>query len=200
MTVYQVTHKMTLHNQQIRNVYYYETQVGEPSESEWQDIADEIRADYVAEMVSRLVDNWAFDGIDYRVVSTAGLPTLSKTPTSGSIAGSATADSAITQACVVVNVRGNFAKPRLGRTYLGGWYEDAFVDSQVGSGAAGAAETFIDLQTVLNGAGTNPLQRVAAQWNTTHTVLTAWNNISGVSAVATLTPATQRRRRIGVGV
>ena len=63
-----------------------------------------------------------------------------------------------------------------------------------------AFEVFVDLQSVLNSGGTNPLQRVAAQWNSSHTQVVASNNIAGQASSASQVPATQRRRRIGVGI
>lgn len=200
MTIYMVTHKMRWLNQECRNVYYYETQVGEPSNSEWQDIADEIRADFVSELSSTMVEDWTFYGIDYRNVSTAGLLSFSKTPTLGDYDGTSAVEGVATQVALLVSVKGTTTKPNRARTYLTGVRHDSLVDSLFDSSTRGSAETFIDLQSVLNAAGTNDLQRVAAQWNSGHTQVIASNNIAGDASVASLVPATQRRRRIGVGI
>lgn len=200
MTIYQVTYKQTLFLQQIRNVFYFETTVGNPDTGEWQDIVDEIRADYVAELTADMTDHWSFQGIDYRIVDTAGLPALSISPTAGSLAGASAVDGLATQMAMVVNVKGDTAKPRLGRTFLGGWTESEMGDSLFIASALDNAETFIDLQSGLNAGGTNPLQRVAVQWNVGHTAVTDENNIAGFAAVATAVPATIRSRRIGVGI
>lgn len=200
MTVYQVTHKGRYHGQQIRNMFYYETTVGEPSTSEWQDVVDEIRADYVAELAAYLVTEYLFYGIDYRVVTTAGLLALEALPTAGDWAGSSAIDSLTSQIAMLVSIKGLTTKPNRARTYLAGFHEQNVVDSLWIVGAKGAAEAFIDLQSALNTGGTNPLQRVSAQWNTSHTQVIAFNNIAARPANASEVPATQRRRRIGVGI
>lgn len=195
-----VTHKMRLHLQEIRNIYYYETQVGNPSTSEWQDIVDEIRGDYVSELQAGFVNDWEFYGIDYRIVDTAGLLSFEALPTAGAVVGSSAVDSVASQIAMLVSVKGTTTKPNRARTYLGGWNEDSLTNSLWSATARGVAEDFIDLQSVLNAAGTNELQRVAAQWNTGHTAVIATNNIAGSASQASEVPATQRRRRIGVGI
>lgn len=200
MGIYQVTHKATWLLQQIRNVFYYETTVGEPSSSEWQDIVDEIRADYVSELVGYLSDQYTFNGIDRRRVDTAGLLSFAEVPTSGVWTGTVAADSLPTQVAMLVSVKGTTTKPNRARTYVAGLTESSATASIWVAGHMTQLEGFIDLQSALNSAGTNPLQRVAAQWNTSHTQVIASNNISGSAAVASSVPATQRRRRIGVGI
>lgn len=200
MAIYQVTHKMTWLQQECRNIYYYETQTGNPTTSEWQDIVDEIRADWVAEMVTGLVPEWVFWGIDYRIVDTAGLLSFEALPTAGIAAGTSANDSVATQVALLVSIKGTTVKPNRARTYFAGYNEASLVDSIWSSGARGSAETFADLQSVLNAAGTNELQRVSAQWNLGHTQVIDSNNIAGSAALASLVPATQRRRRIGVGI
>lgn len=200
MTIYQVVHKQRLHDQEVRNVYYYQTTVGNPSASEWQDIVDEIRADYLAFPVSNFVPEWSFYGIDYRIVDTAGLLSFEAIPTSGTLAGTSPVDSVATQVALLVSVKGLTTKPNRARTYMAGFAEDALTDSLWNAALRANAEAFIDLQSALNGAGTNPLTRVSAQWNTSRTQVVAFNDISGQPSQASTVPATQRRRRIGVGV
>lgn len=200
MAVFQVVHKQRLLLQEVRNVYYYETITGNPSGSEWQDIVDEIRAEYVSYIVNKLISDWVFYGIDYREVSTAGLPSFSMVPTSGDIAGSSAEDSVATQVAMLISVKANTTAPNHVRTYLAGIDELSMVNSLWGSGVRASAEEFIDYQSVLNGGGTNVLQRVSARWNQDHTAVTSYNNVAGSAAVASQVPATQRRRRIGVGI
>lgn len=200
MTIFQVTHKQRWLLQEIRNIFYYETTVGNPSVSEWQDIADEIRADYVAETATLLVPEWEFYGIDYREVDTAGLPSFSVVPTAGVLAGSHGSDSLPTQVAILVSAKANATKPNRVRTYLAGFSEDAVFNSLVSAGTKSAAEAFFDEQTVLNNAGTNTLQRVSVAWNSTHTQVVDYNNVAAAAGVASVVPATQRRRRIGVGI
>lgn len=200
MAVFQVVHKQRFHLQEVRNIYYYETITGNPSTSEWQDICDEIRSEYDSELKASLVTDWEFYGIDYRQVDTSGLPSFSVTPTSGVLAGTLGSDSVATQIALLVSVKANVTAPNHCRTYLAGWGEVSMTDSLWGPGSQAAAESFVDYQSVLNAAGTNELQRVSARWNTAHDAVTAYNNVAGAPAVASEVPATQRRRRIGVGI
>lgn len=199
-TIFQVVHKQRLLSQEIRNVYYYEAQTGDPTDAEWQDIVDEIRADYVAELQSHFNTTWSFYGINRRVVSTAGLLSFDEVPTAGDLLGTDAGNEMPTQVAMLVSVKGTTTKPNRARTYLAGFPADTVNNSVFLSGDLTAAETFVDLQSVLNAAGTNELQRVSAQWNSSHTQVIASNNIAGRASVASQVPATQRRRRIGVGI
>lgn len=190
MGIYQVTHKAIWLGQQIRNTFYYNTDVGEPSDSEWQDIADEIRADFVAELAAVINENYSLYGIDRRFVGQAGFLTFSEVFTSSTIEGSLATDSVPTQVALLVSNKGTTVKPNRARTYLAGLTEAAVTNSLWDSAELVAAEAFIDLQSNLNSGGTNPLSRVAAQWNTNHTVVTAINDIQTAASVGSQVPAT----------
>jgi hypothetical protein len=198
--VWLVTHKMRLLGQEIRNTFYYEEISGEPDGGEWVDIVDEIRADLVAELDNFFTEDWTFYGIDARKVSAADLPSTEYLPTLGDLVGESNTDAMATQIAMLISVQGLTAKPRRARTYMAGWPEAILVAGLFQSNYISAAETFIDLQSVLNAAGVNELQRVSAQWNSSHTIVTAYNNIAGRPSKASRVPATQRRRRIGVGI
>ena len=191
---------MTWLLQECRNIYYYDTNVGEPSKSEWQDIVDEIRGEYDSELKVKMSANWRFNAIDYRIVDTPGLLTFEALPTAGVVIGTSVSDDLPTQVAMLVSVKGTTTKPNRARTYLSGFVDTTVVESQFTASPIAAAETFIDLQSVLNFAGTNPMQRVAAQWNSSHTQVIAFNFISADPSKASVIPATQRRRRIGVGI
>lgn len=201
MTVFQVVHLQEFALQQVRNIYYYETITGNPSAAEWQDICDEIRADWATfDTGNILVNDWKFYGITYREVSAAGLPSFTVLPTSGDKVGNSSGDYLPTQIAGLVSVKGNTTKPRNGRTYLCGFGDSAVDNGTFISAIVTAAELFVDNQSVLNAAGTNELQRVAVTWNSSGTQVVAYNNIAGAAANMSTVPATQRRRRIGVGI
>jgi len=186
--------------QQIRNTFYYTTDVGEPTDAEWQTIADEIRTDFDAGMDAVLSDEISLYGIDRRRVDSAGLLTFSETFTLGAIAGASASDPLPTQVAMLVSNKGTTVKPNRARSYLAGWHDASTVDSIFAGGALSAAETFIDLQSDLNTGGVNPLSRVAAEWNLGHTFVVDTNPLGGAASVGSAIPATQRRRRIGVGI
>lgn len=191
---------MTWLDQEIRNIYYYETITGNPSNAEWQDIVDEIRGDYVSELAGYLSNDWSFYAIDWRQVDTSGLPSFTSIPTAGPYTGVQTVDNVASQIALLVSVKENTTKPNRCRTYLGGFTEASITDSRWDAVIRSAAEDFVALQSVLNAAGTNELQRVSVTWNSTHTAVVAYNNVAGATPVASEVPATQRRRRLGVGI
>jgi hypothetical protein len=200
MAIFQVVHKQRLLLQEVRNIYYYETITGNPSASEWQDICDEIRTDFNDHFEPGNSDDWEFYGIDYRQVDVSGLPSFSLTPTSGSVVGSSATDPLATQIALLVSVKENTTAPNHCRTYLCGFTEAHLTDGLFPTPTRSNAENFIDDQSVLNALGTNELQRVSARWNAAHDAVTDYNNVAGAAAVASQVPATQRRRRIGIGI
>lgn len=200
MSVYQVVWLQSWQGQQIRNTFYYETDVGDPTNSEWQDIVDEIRADLAANWAARCNSSWVFRGITARRVDVIGLLSREFTPTAGDLAGTHVGDAIPSQIAVLVSNKGTTTKPNRTRTYLAGSTDGEYNGSTVQSTLRNAAETLIDLQSNLNAGGTNPLTRVSAAWNTAHTQVLNWNDISGASSVASTVAATQRRRRVGVGI
>lgn len=197
---YQVTWKQRWHLQEVRNTFYYGTSVGHPSDSEWGDIADEIRADLSAQWRAHCVNDWEFYAIDARRVDLPGYLAREFIPTGGVLQGTSAVDSVPTQVACLARNKGTTTKPNRARVYLAGMDESKVVDSLFTSSLLQAAEALIDLQSNLNTGGTNPLFRVSAQWNTNHTQVLLDNDISGAATVASQVPATQRRRRIGVGI
>ena len=184
MGIYQITWKYRMFDQQFRNTFYYDTSVGEPTDAEWQDIADEIRVDWVAEMQSNVSDELTLYGIDRRRVDQAGLLTFSQPFTAGEAVGSSAADAQPTQIALLVSNKGATTKPNRARSYLPGWTDGSITDSLYGLTARNAGQDLIDLQSNLNSGGTNPLARVAAQWNTSHTQVIVTNDLSGAASVS----------------
>jgi hypothetical protein len=199
-SIYMVTLKSVWLAQQCRNVLYYETQAGEPTDAEWQDIADEVRTTYDAGLDSLMSDEWHTYGIDYRRVDTPGLPTFSKNYTAGILVGSAITDDLPTQIAMLVSIKGATTKPNHARSYLPGMTTGQLEDGQWESIPLQSGANFIGALGSLNSAGTNDLFRVAVTWNSSHTQVVDWNTLVGGIAQASSVPATQRRRRIGQGI
>jgi hypothetical protein len=200
MSTYMVTHKQRSQLQEVRGVYYYDTTVGDPSDTEWQDIADEIRADYVSDLGTGLCDQWEIYAIDYRRVDVAGLPTFSKGFTSGTYVGPSASDPVANQLALLCTITAPTTKPNRIRKYFAGSHEANMTGGLWSTSIRSAFEDLLASQSVLNGAGTNPLVLVAAQWNTQHTQVIATNDVSAGNLQSFAIPATQRRRRIGVGI
>jgi len=200
MTVFQVVHLQDYLAQQIRNITYYETIVGNPSTTEWQNICDEIRGYWDARLKADVMSTWHFNGITYRQVDTAGLPSFTVIPTAGSLAGTNASQGLPPQCALLVSCKGATVKPRNARTYFTGFGEDRQQDGAWGVVSLTDAVNMVDDLRELNALGTNSLERVAVQWNSAGTQVVAYNNISLGAVQASTIVATQRRRRIGVGI
>lgn len=198
--VFQLSLLASVLGQEVRNTFYYEATVGDPSPTEWTDIADEIRAHYVTHMQALNVDTFSMRGILVRKVNVAGLPSTEYPFTLGAVSGSVATDPLPAQIAMVVSVQGATAKPNRGRTYLAGFAEADLTDGLFQAGVATQAVNFITDMQDHNSGGTNPVSRVSAQWNVSHTQVVAFNGIDAAVPRASLIPATQRRRRIGVGI
>jgi hypothetical protein len=200
MGTYQVTWLQLWLQQEIRNTFYYVTTQGEPTNAEWVDCVDEIRADFGTVGITNWSENWQFYGINRRRVDSAGLLSFLEIPTSGALVGTGTSDDVATQVALLISNKGTTVKPNRARSYLGGFMAPQMAESVWGGGLLADMEELIDYQSDLNAGGTNPLQRVSAQWNSGHTMVVATNDLSGAVSVGSEVPATQRRRRLGRGI
>lgn len=200
MAIFQVVTLQTFLLQECRNIYYYETQVGNPSNSEWQDIADEIRGYYNTFTAAAISDEWLLYGITFRQVDVAGLPSFSVGFTAGDFAGSRADEALPPQNALLVSAKGNTTKPRNARSYLCGFTEGQQVGGIWGSSVATKALALIEDMAELNSGGTNPLERAAVTWNSGGTAVSAYNNIVDAVIQVSTVVATQRRRRLGQGI
>lgn len=200
MAIFQVTHLQQCLGQEFRNIFYYETIVGNPSSSEWQDIADEIRGYYNSMGAANWSNEWLLYGITWRQVDVPGLPSFTGVFTAGLFQGTDSAEALPPQCALLVSVKGNTTKPRNARTYMGGFSEVKQGGGEWGSTILTSTISFIGNLAELNSGGTNSLERVAVTWNSQGTQVTDYNNISLGAIQASNVVATQRRRRLGVGI
>lgn len=198
-TLYQIAVKQVLLNQELRNVFYYEAAAA-LSDAQLIELADAIRAAYVsALMPAKLATAWSLYGIDARRVDVAELLGTDWGFTSGSLAGSNGGQAYATQIALIVLGKGTTVRPNSVRSYLGGWTED-FVggDGKFTSATLVVALAFIEAMDSHALTG-DTVVRQSAKWaspSATHVV--SWNPLTTYEAKAI--PATQRRRRIGVGI
>jgi len=192
--------KQRLLLQEVRNVFYYETQNGEPDGDDWQDNVDALRTSLSGQLATYMANAWEFYSIEYRKVDEIGLPSFEVFPTAGALSGGGGTDPLPTQVAMLVTVKAATTTPNKGRTYLAGFNEDSLDVGLFGTLELSEAATHIENISAMNADGPGGLHRVAAQWNTSHTQVIATNDLFQLSAVANPIPATQRRRRIGVGI
>ena len=200
MGIYMMTVKQRLLLQECRNIFYYETQNGEPDSADWQDNCDALRSSLSGQLAIHMANAWSFYSIEYRRVDLVGLPSFEVFPTAGALVGGGGTDPLPTQVAMLVTVKAATQTPNKGRTYLPGFNEDSLDVGLFGTLELSQAAVHIEQISAMNAGGPAGLHRVAAQWNSTHTQVIATNDLFLLSAVANPIPATQRRRRIGVGI
>lgn len=197
--LYQVAVKQRLLLQELRNVFYYEAAVV-LSDTSKQELADAIRKAYVDSLYGvNANDQWSLYGIDTRRVDIAGLLGNDWGFTLGSLVGGNTAETYATQIALLVLGKGTTIRPNQVRSYLGGWSENAIAAGGVfqSSFVTIGVDFIIDMNAHVLTAET--VTRQSAQWATpsaTHVV--DWNPLTTYEGKSI--PATQRRRRLGVGI
>ena len=199
MPVYRVSALQNIEGQRIMNVYYYETNVALGG-SDAVEIADAIVDAYVDNNLDDdMVNEWAFAGIELRRVDIADQPALEVAPTGGSHAGLSTAEMLPLQVALLVSGTALTVFPRRVRTYLGGFSETNTGNGLWGAPVQGRALDFIEQIHTITGTAFSA-NRVAVSFPTDppSPVVNDWNEIEAYSTSAV--PATQRRRRIGVGI
>lgn len=199
MPVYRVSILQQQAGQVMMNVLYYD--VGGPiSVSGAVEVADDIRAKYLSStLAGALSVGWSYVGIELRRVDIADQPSITVPPTAGTLAGTGSGDPLPTQIAALVSGTALTAFPRRVRTYIAGNTE-----GQLSNGLwAPAYETrclnFVEAIDSIAITG-DLLDRVAVTLGGAvgHPVVTDFNSVATYSF--TRVPATQRRRRIGVGL
>lgn len=198
MPIYRVNVLQTLQAQAIMNVYYYET-TGVLSAAQQQDVADQVRLAYTSSQLNLgLANGWSYDAVAIRRVDVANQPEIVTVPTGGALVGSSVSEEAPTQVAMLVRGTALTAFPRRVRTYIGGLAEGSMDSGLLNTTIQGRGLSFINAmdQIVVNG---DTLLRQAVELGGTEgaPVVVANNRVETYSV--TNVPATQRRRRLGVG-
>lgn len=197
MAIWQVTHLQRLLGQEVRNVFHYTAAPTSLSAAQLQELADDIKAIYVAgtEDANRTND-WSLYGVNVRRVDVAGVPGQDVGFTGGSLVGASAGENVPTQIAILVHGVSYVTKPNRVRSYLAGHSISAIADGLVDAAFRTSALGLIQALDTLTIDG-QTFSRVSAQWDALHETVVAFNEIDNyfVSDV----PATQRRRRIGRG-
>lgn len=204
MAVYQVVHLQRLLGQEVRNIFYYETAQETLSTAQLQELADDIRALYVTgRAASTMSNDWSLYGITVRRIDAEGYPGIDVGFTSGAYTGTSTTENIPTQIALLVHGVSYVPKPNRVRTYLSGYVETNITDGKFNTARVAAEVAFIETLDTLTIDG-QAWSRVSVEWALSDDVppvrlgyVTDWNVIDNY--FGTDIPATQRRRRIGVG-
>lgn len=199
MSIYQVVAKQIWLAQEIRNVFYYTT-TSALSSSQFQELVDKVRLSWSTMAASgSLADNWQLYGCTVRDVSSGGLDGIEWSFSSGPLVGVSADDSLPTQVALLSIGRSGTTKPKQVRSYLGGMTEGWIANAGVWTAAylGYVHDWAVDMDTLsLTG---DTAYRVAAQWTSPPNPYVDSTNVL-VSYAETAVPATQKRRRIGIGI
>lgn len=198
MPVYRVSALQSQLGQAMMNVYHYVTE-GALSASNITEVADAFRTAYIdSTLRTSLSTGWSYLGVAIRRVDLADQPEVSSAPTAGGLAGTAPTDPLPTQVSALVRGTALTEFPRRVRTYVAGTVEGSLSGGLWQSGFITKLTDFIEEVDSI-GVTTDVLDRVAVRYTKGegNPTVEAFNRIATYSV--TNVPATQRRRRIGVG-
>jgi hypothetical protein len=200
MTIYQAVVKAvdTL-GQQFRNVHHYEFPGYDPTAGELQEFVDGLAAHYDTYVRPEVANRVEFYGVDMRRVDVGDLPTIELVPATWPLAGGDPASKLPNQVSAMVQWKAPTAYPRSCRTYCFPFTEDAnSVGGVIEPGVIINLTNFVTVMEVVAITGQTDANKVAVQYGGDPRVVTASNPVS--ASPVTNNWATQRRRRIGVGI
>lgn len=182
-------------NQVVMNVLYYDHAAEDDGIK--QEIADALRAAWASNLTAVMSSSWSLTEVRVRNVSLAG--TLSQTfvPTLGTLVGTASGQLVPTQSALLVVTIGPSVKPNRTRTYLGGFTISAMNGGLITAGVVTNAINWGNAVKSLVTATEGTFLRQSVEWVGPPMVVGDANPVSTVRVFNI--PATQRRRRIGVG-
>lgn len=198
MAIYNVTLNQTWQAQQVRNVWHYETTPDDVPVAEFQGAADAIRSAFATQAV-QFATTWSLDNVTFRRVDLANFPGFTVEFTAGPLVGTNGNQSVATQVALLISgVVFGTPPPNRTRTYHAGLAEPSTGANGLWVGAAQTAMGQINIDADDFLTATVSWDRVAVRYDPiTDTVVESNDDLEyGASPV----PATQRRRRIGVGI
>lgn len=200
MSVYSIVAKYNYNALvEFRNIHYYEFFNYVPTTTELQEAVDAIDTAYKSRLQTFFADDVTFTGYVVRRLDVGGLPGSDFTATAGNWSGTNTNDPLPTQVAALVTWKAQTTYPRSTRSFIGGLTEaNNGTDGKIQSGLITALENFASDMLSLAITAQVDADKVAVTISGTPPAVTDHNDVSTYSA----TPiwATQRRRRLGVGI
>lgn len=199
MPVYQVTTLQEYLGQQVRNVYYYDSDL-ELDTDQKQQIADAFETAYQTLVANvEMMPSWSVRGVEIRRVDVPDLPSSEFSFVGGDIVGTSTdLDPTPAQIAILGSFQADTPFPRRARSYHAG-LAGAMLE-QGGNWQSSALTAFDnfwnDLRTIT--VESDQLGRVAVHWDPVNNVVDDWNTLTNQAVKGN--PATQRRRRLGQGI
>lgn len=186
----------TLNGQQVRNVTVWNN-FREP-EPDVQEFADAIRAGFLSNVASRMVNSWTLDSIDVIYNDQPPVYSINVPFTLGPLVGTSADRSLANQTALLVSTQYQGAPPNRGRIYFAGCSNLQLEDEGLWqAGTLNAfqlmVEAWKDGITTTDNAFFLRIARRDAQG-----IITVSSGVS--TCIARPVPATQRSRRIGSGI
>lgn len=184
----------SLFNQQVKNTFYFGG--GDATMANAQTLVDALADCWLDNLVTALVDNWFFLSCTVYDKEIAGVPGIDFVPTGGAFAGSAAAEPLPNQIALLVGFKCQTSPPNKNRKYMAGLFNGQVVNGVFTPATLAVFQAFgdqvIDIPTA-TGLG------VAFEVVSLDVDGTVVGGNPLTSAFTRSIPATQRRRRIGVG-
>ena len=199
MSIYQVVVKAVTGSTQLRNIHHYEFFGSVPDTATLQELADGIDAAYKSNLQANYHTSVQFYEYGVRRVDVGNLPEIPYQATAGAWFGQETSQKLPNQLSALVTFKAQTAFPRTTRTYHFPMGEDS---NDAGGVIVAAQITALeawgnDMLTIDVTTGIDP-DKVAVEYSGTPRVVTANNDVELVSATEVW--ATQRRRKVGIGI
>lgn len=185
----------TLYGNVVQNVLVF-SNIREP-EPDAQALADAIRNSFATTVVGKLVNNWSLDSIT--IIYNDALPIWSQLIpfTSGPLTGTVTTSEATNQAALLVSTIHDGPPPNRGRIYLAGWGS-----GQLGGNGRWDPSAVNDAEQLVTGwmdGITTPTNQFFLRIGRRGPGGDLIQSTQVTNLIARAIPATQRRRRQGVG-
>jgi len=161
-----------------------------------QSFADSMRASLASGIVASMTNQWSIDNITYTFNESLPIYSLTYDFTLGLLTGGSSTDPLPTTVAMLVSTSFAGPPPNRGRVYLAGFTEGAVTGGIFTVAAYGTAEALVaDWADGLAYTGGTAFLRIARRNNDGTIAISS----PVTSVIGRQIPATQRRRRIGVG-
>ena len=187
--------KQTFLGQQVRNTFYWSG--ADATLANAQALVDAIRVSWTSIQAAHLSDTWQLDSFDVFNKDVASLPGQEYFMTSGVLLGGSSNDPLPTQLALLLAFKASTVVPNSNRKYLAGFMETHTTDGLFVVGAVNAASAF---GNSLLSMGVTLSKDIALSAVTLAVDGTVSDSNPLSQAIGRSIPATQRRRRMTVGI
>jgi len=190
-----VVAKQTLYNQAVRNTFWFGGNDAVMANA--QAICDGVRLAWAANLASALANDWSLSAFDVYDKTIPSVPAVEILPTLGTLVGSSASEPLPTTVALLCSFKAQVAPPNRNRKYLAGFWNGQVVSGYFTTATSDAVQDWADDILALGTSLSLAIVMEVVALDVDGTV-TGGNPLT--SATPRRIPATQRRRRIGVGI